>query len=148
MTKHAFSKVFGTGTKQYITPRKPLVKICSDPYDHHRSHFDPTVTTFDVEGASITFFRSFGNHHGHQCLNPKPMIGNTYRTSQLATYLKKNVVIKQKRKTEIMFDGVDIVVCRIPSHTAKLLQSVTLILPVPVKYWHLCFYVAGGRCKH
>jgi hypothetical protein len=50
--------------------------------------------------------------------------------------IKKTVIIKQKRKREIMFDDVDVVFCRIPSHTAKLLQSVTLILPVPVKYWH------------
>jgi hypothetical protein len=71
MTKLAFSKVFGTRTRQYITPRKPRVKIRSDPYGHHRSHFDKTVTTFDVEGAISTFLRRFGNH---QCLNLKPVI--------------------------------------------------------------------------
>jgi hypothetical protein len=103
----------------------------------HRSHFDPTVTTFDAEGVSTTFLRSFDNHqHDYHCLNPKPMIGNVYRTSQLATSLKKTVIVKQKMKREIMIDDVDVVFCRIPSHTAKLLQSVTLILPVPVKYWH------------
>jgi hypothetical protein len=43
---------------------------------------------------------------------------------------KKIVVIKQRLKREIMFDDVGVVVCRIPSNTAKLLQSVAIILPV------------------
>ena len=62
MTKHVFNKVFGTGTKHYITPRKPHVKTYSDPYGQHSSHFDPNVTTFDVKCPSSTFLRSFGNH--------------------------------------------------------------------------------------
>jgi len=85
--------VFGTGTQQLITPRKPHVN------GHHRSHFEPIVTTFDVEGATSTFLRSFGNHqHDQQCLNLKPMIENLYRTSQLATLFKEKC--SHKAETE------------------------------------------------
>jgi hypothetical protein len=57
MTNYALSKVFSTGTQQHITPRKPHFKLCSEPYGRHRSRFDPTVTTFDVEDASSTLLK-------------------------------------------------------------------------------------------
>jgi hypothetical protein len=79
MTKHAFTKVFGTRTQKYFTPRQPHIKICSDPYGHHRSRFDPNVNRFDAEGASSTILRSFAIHQQDQpCLNPETHDPKTY----------------------------------------------------------------------
>jgi hypothetical protein len=72
MTNHAISKVFGTGTQKYFTPREPHIKICSDSYGRRRSRLDLTRTRFDVEGASSIFPRIFVIYQQDQtCLNPE-----------------------------------------------------------------------------
>jgi hypothetical protein len=88
---------------------------------------DPTRTRADVKDASSTFLRSFAIHQQDQhFLNPE-----THDLKRIQDFVighiiggKKTVIIEQKWNREFMFVDVDVFMCRIPSHTTKLLQSV------------------------